>query len=109
MTTDTEMKTVNLNELDENVLNNALFILDHGWNILIEHYSKVGASILLPNFEMGHELLIQTIIRQGKTIIATSNSLWLKMREALFQNEYLRQNVRIMVFENENKLLFSFN
>ena len=93
-------------ETKNELMNDALFILDQGWNILIEQCSKVGASIILHNFHMGNSLLIPSILRQGKTILATSEKIWEQMREAFMENPIAHQHIEVVLFNPEEEQLF---
>ena len=90
----------------EEVIQNALFVLDQGWNKAISACAEAGASIVLPNFHMSSSLLIQTIIREGKSVIATSNELWEKIQMAFTDYPHLRQHISVFLFENEENIVF---
>ena len=96
-------------ELKNERMRDSLFVLDQGWNILIEQCSKVGASILLHNFHMGTSLLIPSILRQGKSTIATSEKIWAQMKDAFLENSIIRQKIEVVLFNAEEEFLFELN
>ncbi len=100
-------------EIDYNLkneqLNEALFVLDQGWNVLIEQCSNVGASILLHNFHMGTSLLMPSILRQGKSVIATSEKIWMKMKESFMSNPVANNQIKVVLFNPEEEQLFGLN
>jgi hypothetical protein len=90
----------------EEVMHNALFVLDQGWNKAIRECTEAGASIVLPNFHMSTTLLMQTIIREGKSVIATTKELWEKIQDAFTDYPQLRQKLSVFLFEQEENIKF---
>ena len=109
-TTNKPQETIEIDYDSKNEMkDNVLFVLDHSWNVLIEQCSEVGASMVLPNFNMGTSLVIQTIIRQGKSMIATSEEIWNKMKDAFMNNPMISQKIEVVIFNKEEELLFGLN
>ena len=103
---------VNITELmndhelfNEEMMKDTVFVFDQGWNQLISECSKIGANIVLPNLEMSHALLGQTLIRQGKSILATSEILWSQIKESVQKNEYLNRHLKVLVFDEKEDIL----
>ena len=90
----------------EDITQNALFVLDQGWNKAIKECAEAGASIVLPNLDMSATLLMQTIIRQGKSVIATSKELWEKIQDAFTDYPQLSQHISVFLFEREENIKF---
>ena len=101
-----EIQYLNNQLSKEEMIQNALFVLDQGWNKTIKECAEAGASILLPNFHMSAKLLVQTIIREGKLSIATSKELWEKMKDAFAEYPHLRQNMRVFLFKEVENIAF---
>jgi hypothetical protein len=77
-----------LNFEDTEGLEEVLFVLDQGWNSLISLCAMNGLTVLLPNVQMGGDLLMKSIIRSGKSRIATSPGIW-QLLEHIFSNDPL--------------------
>ena len=87
--------------LEEDVIQNTLFVFEPGWGKVIETYSMAGANILLPNLALGSQLLVQTIIRQGKQFIATTKELWQQIKKALEVYPTICQNIKVRFINDE--------
>lgn len=92
--------------MEEEMIENTLFVLDQGWNTLIKKCAESGASVVLPNFDMSTTLLMQTIIRQGKSVIATSKELWEKVEDGFTNYPQIKQSIQIYLFDNEGNMTF---
>lgn len=89
---------------NEEIMQNALFVLDQGWHTLIKKCAEAGASIVLPNFHMSSALLVQTIIREGKSAIATSKELWDQVKDTFAEYPHLKQNMKVFLFEEKENI-----
>jgi len=85
---------------EKDLLQNTLIVLEPSRGKEIEIFSMAGASILLPNLALGSQLLVQTIIRQGKTIIATTKELWVEIKSAFEMYPNLLQKIKICLLGN---------
>ncbi|UZR97808.1 hypothetical protein [Chondrinema litorale] len=84
----------------EEIIANSVFVLEQGWDKAISECARAGASIVLPNLNMGSLLLAQTIIRQGKPYIVTTESLWEKLENALHHYPEILSKLSIIFFES---------
>ncbi|MEM9675107.1 MAG: hypothetical protein ACFB15_23265 [Cyclobacteriaceae bacterium] len=86
--------------LAQEELQHTLFVLDQGWTTLIKACTEAGASIVLPNFQMSPNLLVQTIIREGKTTIATSQEIWNQIEDTVADYPQLGAQLQVCLFSN---------
>ncbi|MBT34249.1 MAG: hypothetical protein CMO01_31680 [Thalassobius sp.] len=86
----------------EEIIANSVFVLEQGWDKAISECARAGASIVLPNLNMGYLLLAQTIIRQGKPYIVTTKSLWENLENALGNYPEILSKLSIIFFDTES-------
>jgi hypothetical protein len=85
---------------DREIVNSTLFILDQGWYKKIKKCAEKGASIVLPNLELGPGLLIRTLVNAGQRNIATTAELWEEINEVLSGEDNRQSKWNVILFNN---------
>jgi hypothetical protein len=82
----------------DEIRSKGVFILDQGWYQMIQQCSQQGMHILIPNLLMSPQLILQTIIRQNRSVLITSKEIWIRIKDVFDKSLIIGKNVSVLLF-----------